>query len=428
MSLGWSATKIAAMTDEKLNATSRMTLSEASVLGTLPVYSALISLPLALLSADWIGRKWTLFWGGGLTFISWIFLSATEQIEYIYVSVVIRGLGGFVIYTISQVYIAEIAESKIRGFLGSFVPILMNLGILISYICVMFISLTSLAFSSLTVCAIMFPCLFFAPRSPYFLYMKKKPIEAEKALKKLRDSKNNIQYELDEIKTVVEKDNLDKGDYRELFTIKKNFKILCIVLMAQIFQQLAGIDAILLFLEVILKASKSNISNKLATIIFGGCKFVSCAVALMLIDKLGRKPLMKYSCFFTALTLSALSIYYYIKDVLLYDVNEISWLPLLLLLIYILSYNLGLGVVPFILGSEMFPTKYKAAGVTATQIAYAVSMLTVTETVAWLNDSFGFYLVFFILAINTYIGFAFSAFCLMETKGKTFKEILNEIE
>lgn len=428
MSLGWSATKIAQMTDEKLNETSRMTLSEASSLGTLPVYSALISLPLTLFSADWIGRKWTIFWGGGLTFISWIFMYATDQIEYIYAAVIIRGLGGFNIYAISQIYIAEIAESKIRGILGSFVPILMNLGIFVSYICIMLISLTNLAIFSLIICGIMFPILCFAPRTPYFLYMKNKPLQAEKALKRLRGAKYNIQNELDEIKTVIEKDNLDKGSYRELFTNKKNFKILCIVVMTQIFQQLAGIDAILLFLEVILKSSQSNISSKLASIIFGGCKFGSCAVALILIDKLGRKPLMKVSCFLTALTLTALSVYYYVKDVLLYDVSEISWLPVVLLLIYIFGYNIGLGVVPFILGSEMFPTKYKAAGVIATQIAYAVSMLSVTETMAWLNDAFGFYLVFFILAINTYIAFVFSVFCLIETKGKTFKEILNELK
>lgn len=323
-------------------------------------------------------------------------------------------------------YSAEISHAKIRGLIGSFVAVMMNIGVLVSYITTIYWPLWVTAALGALAALIVWPLFALAPRSPYHLLVSgKDPLIARKELLKIRKDGPHIQNELQDMQLAALAENEDRKNavpILELVTIPANRKVTLMVVTLQFIQQLTGVDAILIFLEVILEEKNSSI-------IFGVGKLASCLLSLFLVDRLGRKPLLIFSCIMSGVTLTILGTYFYFRDILNYDLSFYkSWFPLTILIIFICSYNIGLGIVPFIYGGEMYPTRIKALGVTFGEAMYALPMIIATQIFSVSREYFGVYFPFYIFAICSGFGAVFCALVIIETKGKTLQEIQRELK
>lgn len=323
-------------------------------------------------------------------------------------------------------YSAEISHPKIRGLIGSFVAVMMNIGVLLSYITTIYWPLWVTAALGGLAALIVWPLFAWAPRSPYHLLVSgKDPQIARKELLKIRKDGPHIQNELQDMQLAALAENEDRKNavpILELVTIPANRKVTLMVVVLQFIQQLTGVDAILIFLEFILEEKNSSI-------MFGVGKLASCLLSLLLVDRLGRKPLLIFSCIMSCATLTVLGTYFYFRDILNYDLSFYrSWFPLTILIIFICSYNIGLGIVPFIYGGEMYPTRVKALGVTFGEAMYALPMIIATQIFSVSREHIGVYFPFYIFAICSALGAVFCAFVIIETKGKTLQEIQKELK
>lgn len=372
--------------------------------------------------ADKLGRKLTLLILAAPFVVSFFMLAFAETIELFYASRFIAGaaLGG--VFTVIPMFIGEISEVSNRGmFLTSF-TLFITAGILISYVIGPYMSITYFNI----VCAV-FPVVFiilfllFVPESPFYLVAADKHEAAEQSLQKLRNKpKKSLQDELEVIKDEIT--NSAKGSFTDLFRSRGLIKALVISLALVSFQQFSGINIVLFYAQSIFEATGSDIPAAVCSIIVGAVQFLASFVTPMVVESLGRKILLFASAVGMLISEVPLGVYFYLKDND-NDVSAISWLPILSLIVYIITYSFGFGPLPWTVMGELFPSNVKS---TASSL---------TASICWL---LGFILTKFFTAVSEDITMAgsfwlFAGFCLLagifvftfvpETKGKTFQEI-----
>lgn len=370
-----------------------------------------------------LGRKRSILLSSFVTLIIWIITALANRIEYLYVARFFAGSAGNMAFVAAPMYIAEIADQKIRGFLSSIIYLMMLVGILLIYTIAPFVPVYAhciVGAALVVIELIVFP---FMPESPYYLIHKNKKEEARKSLKKLRPNGSNIDKELEEIAAVVARQKTEKGRPQDLILVPSNRKAFLIMAMLNGAQHFSSISVMLMNLHLILEAAGSiYIKASTAGIIFSLIMFGSAIVASFLMDKFGRKVLLISSSTLTGLCLLVLAVYFSLKSSG-YDVATISWIPIVSTMCYACFFKLGLGMVPIVLTAELFPTKMKALGMTLADTMYVISCLLSLQVYQLMKDNFGFEYPFYIFSISCFIAATFTYFFIPETKGKSLDEI-----
>lgn len=122
-----------------------------------------------------------------------------------------------------------------------------------------------------------------------------------------------------------------------------------------VFQVTSGIDAVICFNYTIFEASGTNFSPTLSSIVFGVVQVVAMALASLVIDKLGRRPLLLVSEISMVVSLATLGGFFYLSK---YDSSipeRFGWLPLTSVVVYAIGFAFGIGPIPWIY-LEILPT------------------------------------------------------------------------
>ena len=180
-----------------------------------------------------------------------------------------------------------------------------------------------------------------------------------------------------------------------------------------VFQQLCGINVVFNYTATIFESVGANKDDQLLqTVFIGGVNLLFTLLAMSLVDKIGRKPLMLLGSAGLAI------LYLFISQLLGIKSASVSWF----LLTAIGTYALTLAPVTWVLISEIFPNNVRG---TATSIAVlslwaAYFILTFTFPVLYnrLQDK-----TFYVYAVICAIGFVFVWKKVKETKGKTLEEM-----
>ncbi|KAL1131829.1 hypothetical protein AAG570_011441 [Ranatra chinensis] len=127
----------------------------------------------------------------------------------------------------------------------------------------------------------------------------------------------------------------------------------------------------------------------------------------------------------SAIATGVASVYYYMErfhseDV---DLDSIRWIPYACLLLYGVTYSLGIGFLPSTLVAELFPTNIKSYAGSVSAIMLAVTSFCVNKAYQAVADAWGVHVMFWIFTINSICCALFVVFFVFETKGKTFAEI-----
>lgn len=141
------------------------------------------------------------------------------------------------------------------------------------------------------------------------------------------------------MKSEIEAAGGKSGGVRELFHVKANRNGFIICVMLMFFQQFSGINAVIFFAEVIFKAAGSSLEPKYSSIIIGVVQVLMTFVAAILVERAGRKVLLVFSSTVMCLCLSALSVYFYLKDHNVVDVSKIGTIPLISLVVFIVAFR-----------------------------------------------------------------------------------------
>uniref|UniRef100_A0A1B6KIF4 Major facilitator superfamily (MFS) profile domain-containing protein n=1 Tax=Graphocephala atropunctata TaxID=36148 RepID=A0A1B6KIF4_9HEMI len=373
------------------------------------------------ISSDRLGRKYTALLDAIPFIIGWVVTLTAQNRWWLLIARFIIGVGCSGVIINIPIYVAEMAEDKIRGSLGSFLMIFLNAGCVFSYVVG---SLTSYhGIASICLCIpIVFLVLFsYLPESPGYLWNHGKRKEAERSLLWFRGG--HIAQTLKEIEDLQMRPSKSssKPAYRDLFRSKGVKKAIIISVGFVIGQQFCGILAILTYTVKIFQDSGSSLSAHNSMIVVGILQLSSALVSSFLVDRAGRRFLLISSYCAMSISLSTLSSYLYF-----YDVSwnpALKWIPIVCLSINVIFYSIGVGPVPFVVMSEIFPPDIRGFATSKIQLLGTSLSFATVKTFPFLTGLLGTHGCFLLYAICCALLSIFNFKILPETKGKPLQTI-----
>lgn len=355
--------------------------------------------------------------------ISLLLTAFAKNIYVFYVARAVAGLGDAGLFTAMPSYIGEIATPKVRGTWGNCMTLSIYLGqalvnVVGGYTTVRSTALISLVFPLLFVCSFAF-----VPESPYYYMMKGDREKASKALIALRRTKT-VEAELSQLELDVKRQMSESGTWRDLFMIKSNRKALIAGVFLRWSQQLSGISSFSVYSQYIFSKVAGNLTAVESAIIFQTSLAVLNFVASFCVDRIGRRSAMMYSLFTCSIITTGISVFLYISDMHPeVDLSSFRWVPLAGMMIYVLFYSFGIGIVPTLMLGELFSTSIKGKGLCALIVSFAIAVSVLTKVFQVMVVNFGLYTPFALFSAFTFLN-AFVTYCFVpETKGKTLEEI-----
>jgi len=374
--------------------------------------------------SDKYGRKKVLLLSGLLFTISALGSAIPDNLTQFVIARFIGGLGVGSASMLSPLYISEIAPAKIRGMLVTLYQLAIVFGINIIYI-VNYLIVNAhdqewnvqfgwrYMLGSEGIPAILFfLLLFFVPESPRWLVKENRSEDARKILNKI-NALDEARRILKEIKESV---NEEKGNFIDLFKSGIRMAILIGSVLA-LFSQITGINAIIYYApEIFKQVGFGSESALFQTMIIGFVNMLFTVVAIRLIDYWGRRTLLIWGVSGMIFCLFAMGLFFYF---------EISSGPLLLIFIlgFIGSFASSLGPIPWVMISEIFPTKIRGTAMSFSIVILWLGVVLVTQFFPVLLVLFGGAYTFWIFMINALILLIFTLIIIPETKQKTLEEI-----
>ncbi|MDA3853123.1 MAG: sugar porter family MFS transporter, partial [Bacteroidales bacterium] len=266
------------------------------------------------------------------------------------------GIGGSSV--LGPMYIAEISPAKLRGRFVMLFQFNVCLGILVAYLSNALIGLLNtnalhlewrLMFAVGAIPALFFSVMLFTiPRSPRWLVSTQKPEEAKKVL--IRVGEVNITEEMKDIQKSLINVSVNK---EKLFQKKYYYPIFLGVSVAA-FNQFSFVNGFLYYLNDTLNAIGASFGGKFQPVLIGLANVVAVSVALLFIDKIGRKKLLLIGSWGCAIPL-ALSAY------IAWTRNLTELFPWSIAT-FIFFFSFSQGAVIWVYISEVFPNKVRSKG------------------------------------------------------------------
>lgn len=290
-----------------------------------------------------LGRKLTMLLLVIPFTIGWALVTFATNVSMLLVGRFLLGVSGGAFCVTAPTYTGEIAQSDIRGSLGSYFQLMLVIGVLFSYI----VGAKTSVFAFNLICAtipIIFAIIFvFMPETPSYLISKGKKEEAAKSLKWLRGDEYDYSNELAELQEQHESDKKNKVSLVAALQRRATIKAIFISLGLMFFQQMSGINAVIFYTKDIFDAADTGIDSGVATIIVGIMQVISVFVSSIIVDKLGRRLLLLPSSIVMSLCTILLGVYFFMKDQDASSVTSLGWLPIASLCIFIILFSLGFG-------------------------------------------------------------------------------------
>lgn len=412
---------------------------EEVLVGCLSIVSLLGSLSGGRTS-DAIGRKWTMGLGAVVFQAGAAIMTFAPSFQILLIGRLLAGIGIGFGAMISAVYIAEISPAISRGTLTSLPEICINLGILLGYV-------SNYAFSGLSehinwrimlgvgILPSVFIgfALFVIPESPRWLVMQKRVKEARSVLLAISENEAEVEERLVEIEEAAgvlhaAKGSEEKAVWRELLSPSPAVaRMLAAGCGIQIFQQITGIDATVYYSPTIFSNAgiKSDKEILAATVAVGFTKTMFILVAIFLIDRVGRKPLLYISTVGMTICLFMLGTALTLQKHGLGLVSPKIGIDLAILAVCgnVAFFSVGMGPICWVLSSEIFPLRLRAQASALGQVGGRVSSGLVSMSFLSVARVISVAGVFFIFSAVSVVSVVFVYVCVPETKGKTLEQI-----
>ena len=381
------------------------------------IFGALSGGPLC----DRIGRKKTVLSSSIVFIISAIGLSLSGSVMEMIIWRFIVGLAIGISSTTAPLYIAELAPRYIRGALVSINQLAITIGILASYLIgLLFVESQSwrIMFALAAVPAgIQFVVMCFFPESPRHLTNIGNKKKALTVLQKFRGTKKDAELEIAHIEKMTDQ---KKSHWTELFS-KSVRPALIAGIGITVIQQITGINTIIYYAPTIFKFAgfESNKAALLATTWVGTVNVLMTFVAIFLIDKVGRKPLLYFGLGGMVVSLIILGIGFH------QEVSKaiVGIICVISLLIYIGSFAYSLGPIGWLLNSEIYPLHIRGRAMGVAVCTNWIANFIVTATFLNLINLLGKSGTFWLYGIIGILGLFFIRKRVPETKAKSLEEI-----
>jgi len=364
--------------------------------------------------ADLIGRKKTFFFSLFFLIIGTFLFVTSKNLWFLFSSRIMVGFSIGIFSAVVPIYIAEISHPKYRGKLVSINQLFLVSGILLSNIFGYFFSKTQnwqcMFLMGLIFALLMFFLLFFIPETPSFLATHNQEKKAFEILKKIRQDINKTE--------VIQNKTSKKIGWKDLLS-KSVRSAFFVGIGINIFRQITGINVVTYYAPKIFQVAgfATPHSAMFATLLVTSTNLVASIIALWLIDKIGRRPLLIIGNSGMILSLFTLSLVFCLST------TNLSFLVIIALMFFTSSFAISFGSISWLINSEIYPMEIRGRAVGISTFINWVSNYIVSVSFLSLLHNFGKSNTFFLYGSIGVFALIFVIKKVPETKGKTFLEI-----
>lgn len=413
--VGYSAPAQAAIREDL-----HLSLSEYSMFGSILTIGAMFGAITSGRIADYIGRKGAMRMSACFCILGWIAIFLSKECLSLDIGRLLTGYGIGVFSYVVPIFIAEIAPKNLRGGFATLNQLLIVTGSSVAFLLGIVVTWRTLALTGLIPCITLLAGLFFVPESPRWLAKVGQEKEFLSALQRLRGKNANISAEAAEIQNYIETmQSLPKIKLVDLFQ-SIYIRPLIIGVGLMVFQQFGGINGIGFFASETFASAGPSV-GRIGTIAYACIQVPITVAGVILMDKSGRRPLIMVSAAGTSLGCFLAGASFFLKG----RGWLLDFVPVLVVagvLIFVAFFSIGMGAVPWVIMSEIFPINVKGV---AGSIVALVNWLG-----AWIvSFTFNFFMswsssgTFFIYSLISLMTILFVIKLVPETKGKTLEEI-----
>jgi sugar porter (SP) family MFS transporter len=373
--------------------------------------------------ADRLGRRRLIFVGAVVFFVGSLLMAVAPTVPVLVAGRLIDGVAIGFASIVGPLYISEIAPPRIRGGLTSLNQLMVTLGILSSYF-------VNFAFANtgswrLMLGAGMVPAVVLGvgilkmPESPRWLLEQGREDEARAILEQTRA--DDVDAEMDAIRETVRKQsNNGLGDLLSSWIRPA----LVVGLGLAVFQQVTGINAVIYYAPTILESTGfGNATSILATVGIGVINVVMTVVAIALIDRVGRRPLLLVGVGGMTLTLGVLGLVFYLPGLS----GGLGWVATVCLMLFVAFFAIGLGPVFWLLISEIYPLSVRGSAMGVVTVANWGANLAVSLAFPLLTANLGRPATFWLFGGCSLLALVFTYALVPETKGRSLEAIESDL-
>ncbi|MEZ5103114.1 MAG: sugar porter family MFS transporter [Draconibacterium sp.] len=369
--------------------------------------------------ADKYGRRYML---KIMAFLFLISMLGTGLANNIWVFIVARFVGGLAVggaSVLTPMYISEVSPPNIRGRLVATNQLAIVTGILVAFFSDYVIdsvfhgSWRWMFLAGVIPSSVLFGLLFFIPRSPRWLIKVAREGEARSVIERV-----NPGEDVDELVVSIQESIKKEKRIKNISIFGKSYLRLAIIGVAVgMFNQFAGINVIMYYsTDIFRDAGFSNESALLQSVLIGVTNLLFTILAMVFIDRFGRKFLLYVGASGMSVFLGLFS-WAFIADF------KSGFILLALLIGYIAFFAFSQGAVIWVILSEMFPTSVRSQGTAIGSFSHWIFNFGIALLFPVLSVKLGVGTVFVFFTVATILSLLFYRFALIETKGKTLEEI-----
>ena len=382
---------------------------------------------LAAIFSDRFGRRHVLMSCAVVFVIGAIGSGMAVSMNMLTMARLLLGLGIGASAMAAPQFLAELAPAKIRGAVVSAFQLMITIGILSAYLINMALVPTGdwrliLALGAVPAIVALLG-IFKAPESPRWLVMKGREDNARSVLKQIEPDRSD-----DDIESTITgiRNAAGLGDHEKGWSILfgPGFrKITIFALAAFVLQQLSGINAVIYYAPSIMASVGFDGSETrlLATVGIGVVNVAMTIVAMMIVDKFGRRPLLILGFLGSALSLALIAVTIPLEGTTAHVLAMVG------LTSYIAFFAVSLGPLPWLYMSELFPIRLRSKGMALASVMNWSTNFMVVFLFPVVVHTFGMSITFSIFAGFCAFGFVYAIWAAPETKGASLESIQEEL-
>jgi SP family sugar:H+ symporter-like MFS transporter len=342
--------------------------------------------------------------------------------------IVMRLIGGLAVGAASltvPLYLSEMAPARIRGALSSLNQLMIVIGILAAYI-VNYTLAEAEAWrwmfgAAFVPAMVLLVGMIFMPETPRWLVRKEREDEARQVLRRTRHE-SEIEDEIEEIRRIDELEDREGAGLRDLLAAWVRPALIVAVGLA-VFQQIIGINTIIYYAPTTLtNVGFGDAAAILANVGIGTVNVAMTLVAIYLIDKIGRKPLLLAGLVGMVSSLTVLGV----ASLVLPEpegIGVVGIVTLVCLAVYIASFAATWGPVVWVMLPEVLPLKIRGTAMGVAVILHWLANFIVSLTFPVLLETIGIGLLFLGYAGIGVAALLFVRTLVTETKGRSLEQI-----
>ena len=389
--------------------------------------------------SDKLGRKLTMVISAVLFSTSALGCALSADFTQLVIYRIIGGVGIGVVSIVSPLYISEVAVAQYRGRLVSLYQLAVTVGFLGAYLVNYQLLAWAESGTQLSVdwlnkifitevwrgmlgmetlpALLFFIIIFFIPESPRWLIVRGKELKAVNILEKIYNSITEAKSQLNETKSVLTSEI--KSEW-SLLMKPGIFKAVIIGVCIAILGQFMGVNAVLYYGPSIFEnAGLSGGDSLFYQVLVGLVNTLTTVLALVIIDKVGRKKLVYYGVSGMVLSLVLIGLYFLFGD----SLGVSSLFLLVFFLFYVFCCAVSICAVVFVLLSEMYPTKVRGLAMSIAGFALWIGTYLIGQLTPWMLQNLTPAGTFFLFAVMCVPYMLIVWKLVPETTGKSLEEI-----